>query len=80
MNVHVREIEEEWRLFAGILSEEANGFLDIPFRDSALVGLSLNDGLVSQEREGWILVLLPLYPHIVAVRDTVVAVETVSCR
>ncbi len=60
---------------------KTDGFFDVAFRDAALVGLGLDDGLVSEERQWWEAPIVPaLNSHVIAVGNPVVAVEAVSCR
>ena len=81
VDVHVREVEEEKA--AGVLPDEPDGVLDVPLGDADLIGLFLDHLFVAQERERRPLRRRAagnggLTTHVVAVRDAVVAVESVT--
>ena len=78
MNVHVREVQKEW--VGAVVSYEADRLFDVALRKAGLVWLLLDHLIVPQKWEGRVDVVLDLYAHVVAVGETIVAIEAVPRR
>ena len=76
VDVHVREVQKEGLVL--VVAHEPHAFFHVAFGDPALVGLRLNDVFISQQGQRWVFIVFFLPAHVIAVRNAVIAVESVA--